>query len=134
MKTTESKELEKPISDEELTEAIKELKSGKSPGPDGYTAQYYKTFAHLLKTPLLSAFNLLCKPQEISNSFTLAHITVLPKPNKGTTDCTSYRPISLLNLDLKLLAKILANCLRPFLSKVIWPRTGRLYARPRGKG
>lgn len=51
----------------------------------------------------------------------MAHIAVIPKPNKDHKECASYRPISLLNIDLKLLAKILANRLKPLLSKIIGP-------------
>lgn len=48
-------------------------------------------------------------------------MTVLPKPNKDPLDCTSYRPISLLNTDLNIYAKILANHLRPLLHTLIGP-------------
>lgn len=123
MNAKEIEELEQSIAEEELLQAIEILKPGKSPSQDEPTAQYYKTFAHLLKTPLLQIFNSLSKPQDVPNSFSQAQITVLPKPNKDVTETrhASYRPIFLLNLDVKLLAKILVNHLRPLLSKVIGP-------------
>lgn len=62
------------------------------------------------------------EPRQIPNLFLMAHVMVLPKPGKDPTDCSSYRPISLLNLDLKLLAKIVANRLRTFLPQLMCPK------------
>lgn len=55
-------EIDRPIEHMELMQAIRSLKTGKSPGPDGYTAIYYKTFTHLLAKPLLLALNSLTTP------------------------------------------------------------------------
>ena len=112
-----SDSLESPISEEELLGAIRTLKPGKSPGPDGFTAHYYKTFIDILKTPLLRALEYIRTSSSASTSFTTAYVTLIPKPAKDLTDCTSYRPISLLNLDLKILAARLTS----FLPKLIGP-------------
>lgn len=114
----EIQKLELPLQEDELIQAIKDLKPGKSPGPGGLTSQYYKTFVDILKSPFLANFNYLDTQQKISESFLQAHITVIPKANKDPKDYTSYRPISLLYIDLKLLAKILANCLRPLMKNI----------------
>lgn len=114
-------QLEEQISSIEIQQAIKALKLGKSPGPDGYTSIYYKTFINILTEPLQKAFNSLTNARPILSDFLSAHITVFPKTDKDTTDCSSYRPISLLNIDLKLLDKILANRLRLLQTNVIGP-------------
>lgn len=54
-----SASLESPITLEEWEQAIKQLKPGKSPGPDGISAVYYKTFADILETTFLDAFKSL---------------------------------------------------------------------------
>lgn len=101
--------LEEPINITEIQEVIKELKPGKSPGPDGFTSQYYKTFTHLLSKHLVSVYNNLAKQEHSSDSLLMAYIAVVPKPDKDPTDCANFRPISLLNIDLKIFTKILAN-------------------------
>lgn len=103
LKEDDINQLEKPLEAIELQNAIKDLKKGKSPGPDGFTAIYYKTFQNTLLGPLLRALNSMSKSKETPPTFLATHITVLPKPSKDPAYCASYRPISLLNLDMKLM-------------------------------
>lgn len=51
----------------------------------------------------------------------MAYITIIRKPDKDHTNCANFRPIYFLNVDLKILAKILANMMKPLLSKIIGP-------------
>lgn len=113
--------LERPIEASEIRQVVKDLKAGKSPGPKGFTSIYYKIFTDTLLDPLLGTLNSLSAPQEVPPAFLSAHITVIPKPNKDPLQCFSYRPISLLNIDIKLLAKLIANRLRPLLHNLIGP-------------
>lgn len=113
--------LEQPIETSEIQLAIKYLKKGKRPGPDGFSFIYFKTFIDILTNPLTKALNSFSTPRAVPQTFLSAHITVILKPNKDPEHCTSYRPISLLNLDVKLLAKIIANRLRPLLHTLIGP-------------
>lgn len=53
------------------------------------------------------------------NSANMAIITLLPKPNKDFTQCGNYRPLSFLNNDVKLFAKVLASCLDTFMTKLV---------------
>ncbi|XP_040216804.1 uncharacterized protein LOC120946105 [Rana temporaria] len=50
-------ELDRPLNNQEVEVALKQMKSGKSPAPDGLMAGYYKTFAKTLTPLFLSAFN-----------------------------------------------------------------------------
>lgn len=72
---------ESPISGEELSQVIKQMKIGTSPGPDSFTAVYYKTFQNTLNTPLLAAFNSITSTTP-PHCLLEAHITVLPKEGK----------------------------------------------------
>lgn len=52
-------------------------------------------------------------------------MVLVPKPGKGPTECSYYRPIALLNADLKILTKILATRLARIISSLIGiDRTG----------
>lgn len=111
MSDSDRAELEAPLSSEEWEVALKTKKPDKSPGPDGFTAQYYKCYAEFLAPCFLKAFNTLSTAPCPSDTLLEAYITVIPKDDKDPTNVTSYRPISLLNVDGNLFSKILATCL-----------------------
>lgn len=115
----QAKELEQPLSIEELQTALKQMKTGKSPGPDGFTLQYYKCFFTVLSPKLITTFNALASPSASVGRVLEAHITVIPKEGKDATQVQNYRPISLLNVDTKLYAKLLANRLSPLLPNLV---------------
>ena len=115
----QNKELIASITQEELEAAISRLKGGKSPGTDGYTAEWYKGMKEELMPILLRAFNWVMQTGETPSSWREAVISVLPKEGKDKVECNSYRPISLLNLDYKLFTSILTQRLDKILPHII---------------
>lgn len=111
--------MESALTETDFLSAIKNLKNGKSPGPDGFSSRFYKTFTHQLAPLLAKAFNAIDGNLTPSSTLLQAQIVVIPKPGKDPSLCPNYRPISLLNIDLKLYAKILANRLSPLLPNTI---------------
>lgn len=111
--------LETPISLEEIKRAIKALQGSKAPGPDGYTSEFYKSFTDELAPVLLQVYNESLKLGKLPPTFYQAKIFVIHKKDKDPKNVSAYRPISLLNVDIKILAKIMANRLETVISTII---------------
>lgn len=104
---------------EELNEAISRLKASKSPGPDEFPSEWYKTFRSELTPSLLQTFNAALKEGKIPPSWKEATISVIPKEGKDRLECGSFRPISVLNMDYKLYTSILAKRVERILPQII---------------
>ncbi|XP_056417018.1 olfactory receptor 2AP1-like [Hyla sarda] len=111
--------LNSPISYEDVSDTIASLKLGKAPGPDGLSAMYYKKFSPILVPHLVNLYNNLFKTPSLPPEYLDALITVIPKPQKDPSLVSNYRPISLINLDTKILTSILARRLNTILPRVI---------------
>lgn len=107
--------LEGEITTFELCSVLKSMANGNAPGPGGLTVSYYRVFSDTL-IPCLAAYaNSISNGGALRSETFHAHITVLPKPGKDPSACGSYRLISLLKIDAKLFAKVLANRLLPLI-------------------
>lgn len=100
--------LEAPITEEEITAAISK-QPGKSPGPDGLPPDFFKKFSDELTPFLCLVLSDSLDSGVLPPSFNQACISLLLKKDKDPLDCASYRPMSLLNTDVKILAKVLAH-------------------------
>ena len=111
--------LEANITTGELTLAINSMQGGKSPGPDGFPSEFFKKFAVLLAPILLSVFEESFNAGSLPPTMRQAVISLIPKKDKNLLECGSYRPISLLNVDCKILSKILASRLEMVVPSII---------------
>jgi hypothetical protein len=104
-------ECDAPISLGELDAALKTMKNGSAGGPDGLSVKFVKKFWHFFRVPLKKYADFCTVNGTITNSFSTASIKLIPK--KGDlSKIKNWRPISLLNVLYKIIAKSLNNRLK----------------------
>ena len=108
-----------PIRSTEIEAVIKYFPQNKSPGLEVFTGEFYKTFREKLMSNLLKLFQKIAEEGTLANSFYEAIMTMIPKPDKDNTKKENYRSISLMNIDAKILKKILANRIKQHIKKLI---------------
>lgn len=106
---------------EDIANTISHLNNNKAPGPDGLTAEFYKTLKEEITGSLHTLYNSMMNGEQYFPTCREAHIKVLPKKGRDPEQPSSYHPISLINQDAKILSKILANRLAEVIPKLIDP-------------
>ena len=94
-------ECEKPITDNKCQQATLQLANNKSPGLDGFSIEFYKTFWTEIKSLFMECLDFSKLTNQLSESQYEGVITLLPKPGKDKLSPSNYRPITLLNCDYK---------------------------------
>ena len=97
--------LDSPLNVSEIVTAISEMQSNKAPGPDGFPVEFFKKFKDKLAPLLHSVYIESLESGSLPPTLRQASINVLLKKDKDPDLCTSYRPISLINVDTG------ANCM-----------------------
>lgn len=99
----------------ELIEAICNQKNGKTPGPDGILAEFYHKFNDIISEKLKDFLSAILDGSQLSESWRHSTTMLIPKEGKEKDDIANYCPTALLNVDYKIFATIIANCLSLFL-------------------
>jgi hypothetical protein len=97
------------ISTKEIEEIIKTLPTKKRTRPDCCSAEFYQTFKEQLISTLLKVCYTVEAEGTLTNSFYEASLTSKPKPHKDPTQKENFRSTFLMNINAKILSKILAS-------------------------
>ena len=111
--------LNRPISKAEIFTSLKSLNLNRSPGYDGLPAEFYIVFFNDICDMLLDCYYYSFEQGFMSISQRNGVITLLPKKDKDPLFIKNHRPITLLNTDYKIIAKVMANRLKSFLHEII---------------
>ena len=105
----EKEELDNPITKIEIDDALAKMKNNKSPGLDGYSAEFYKKICPQLGNFFLECINECFEHNSLTESMTQGLITCLPKSGKARNLIKNWRPISLLNTTYKIISSVLTT-------------------------
>eukprot|EP00253_Pinus_taeda_P017553 PITA_17553 len=108
----------RPITNEEVIKVIWSMEVNKAPGPDGFTIHFYQSCWEVLKTDLLKMIRGFMRKAKIGGGINSTYLALIHKETNPDT-FARFRPISLCNASYKIIAKLLANRLKPLFKKLI---------------
>ena len=111
--------LEGDIKLEEINEVITQLLNNKCAGPDGFSAEFCKAFRETLSPILFRMINHSALQAELPPTLYKANIALIPKPGRNKLEASSYRPVSLIPIETKIVSKVLANRLKKHICSII---------------
>jgi exonuclease III len=114
-----SNKLEGIITREEALSALKLMKNDKSPGPDGFTTEFYKFFWRDIGCFLVRSLNFGFHNGQLSITQRQGVISIIPKKDKPREYLKNWRPISLLNVSYKIASASIANRIKTVLDYLI---------------
>ncbi|KAJ1703910.1 hypothetical protein LUZ63_003689 [Rhynchospora breviuscula] len=109
--------LAEPISDQEIRRTISDWPSNKSPGPDGYTGEFYKFFLEEMIPDISQTLNNALSSGSLS-PLNSSYIALVPKV-EAPTETTDFRPVSIIHSMQRILSKILASRFTPHIDQLI---------------
>ena len=107
------------ITSEECDKVLETFQPNKTPGNDGIPIEFYKTFWPLISDPFIRCVNECFEKGEMSSSQKQAVITLIEKKGKDRCFLENWRPISLVNVDAKIMSKVLATRIKNVLPNII---------------
>lgn len=117
----EAEQLGQPVFLEELKEALQGANKGKAAGLDGIPVELFLKNFDLFGSVFLTVIQAAVEAGAFHPQLNTALISLIPKKGKDHSDCANYRPISLLNTDIKMYSRILALQLQRYINKLVHP-------------
>ena len=117
MSDQQKEHLQIDLSEFEIETAVSQMAKDKASGHDGLSVEFYTQCLPIVKNDFVNLLNQMYSTQTIENRTKSGFITLIYK--KGPkTKISNYRPISLLNYDLKFFTKCLTNRLQPLMTNL----------------
>lgn len=110
--------LEEPFTHEEIDQVVLHLPSDKSPGPDGFNTDFVKNCWHIIKYDFYDLCHAFYIGDICLQSINWSFITLVPKVD-NPSQSSHFRPISLLNISVKIITKLLANRLQKEITELL---------------
>eukprot|EP00253_Pinus_taeda_P023771 PITA_23771 len=112
-----------PTSEEEITNIVWSMDPDKAPSPNGFSIYFYRICWEIIKFDLFRMIRGVLRKTKMGGGTKSTFLALIPKEtNPRSFD--RYRPISLCNSSYKIVAKLLANRIKPLLQKLISPAQG----------
>ncbi|XP_020243218.1 uncharacterized protein LOC109821444 [Asparagus officinalis] len=115
---TQVRDLSKPVSKEEIKEAIFSMSDNKAPGPDGYSASFFKTAWPIIGEDILKSIGDFFRNGKLLGTVNSTSITLVPKVQCPKTPA-DFRPIACYNCLYKFISKVLANRIKSIMGYLV---------------
>jgi len=110
--------LNKPITEEEIEEVVKEMHNGKAPGSDGFNVEFFKAYWRIVKLDILEVVKDSRRFKTVLKALNESFIALIPKQEKATSP-DRFRPMALCNVVYKIISKVISNRLKPLLPTLV---------------
>lgn len=110
----------RPVTEEEIREVIFHMPSNKSPGPEGYSVEFFKASWSVIAKDFTTAVQSFFSKGFLPKGLNSTILALIPK-KESATEMKDYRPISCCNVLYKVISKIIANMLKSTLPQCISP-------------
>ena len=116
---SEKDQMEDNLTADECLKVLKTMQCDKSPGMDGLPVEFYTTFWPDISELLLKSYEYSYNRGSLSTTQRLGLISLIPKPDRDLLLIKNFRPITLLNVDVKIAAKVIASRIKGNIGKLV---------------
>ena len=110
--------LEKEITEEEISETLFSMKSNKAPGPDGFSAEFFKAAWHIVGKEVVTAIKGFFTSGLLLKGVNATILTLVPKKINPSA-MGDFRPIACYNVIYKCITKIISNRMLPLMGDLV---------------